>query len=200
MKIFSFAIFLCLALAIAGCSKQKSAGNSDSSPVVAQINGYKITARQLSEKASNLQKYLNVNLDVLQERKKLLDDLIATELLYRKALEDGLQNEPEFKESLATEYLRRSIKEPKITEEEVNKYFEANKNKLETIRASHILIKPKVRNEAGFKAAICAKPVPTSRRWPGSTPRTILTRTKAGIWGSFQEARWSPNSARPPSG
>ena len=125
-----------------GCKGNVDPSVSQKNPVIATVNGESITAKQFIEKAELLEKRLSVNFDIFQERKKLLDSIIATTLLSQKAKEEGLDQDIEFKEFLATQYLKRKVTSAAISDEEALKYFELNKNKYEKVKAAHILIKP----------------------------------------------------------
>ena len=134
--------FLIVLVILSGCKGNSGSSTTEKNPVVAAVNGEAITAKQFIEKAEVLENRLSVNFDVFQERKKLLDNIITSTLLSQKAREEKLDQELEFKEFLATQYLKRKVPNASISDEEALKYFELNKNKYEKIKAAHILIKP----------------------------------------------------------
>jgi parvulin-like peptidyl-prolyl isomerase len=142
-KFYIVPFFLFYLAVFPACSKKESAHLTDKGPVLATVNGEEITQDLFNQKAERLQKILSVNLDVYEEKKKLLDNIITATLLYQKAKEEKLDTELEFKEFLSTQYLKRKIPDVEVTDDEAKKYFEVNKAKYEKIRVAHILIKPK---------------------------------------------------------
>ncbi|ADD03443.1 PpiC-type peptidyl-prolyl cis-trans isomerase [Thermoanaerobacter italicus Ab9] len=98
-------------------------------------------------------------LDVVKEN--VLDSLIAQKLLLQEALknnvtvtdkeiEEEYQREKEFNKDITKEEVKNYLlinklfeeytKDVKVTEEELKKYYEDNKDRFETVKASHILV------------------------------------------------------------
>jgi len=98
-------------------------------------------------------------LDVVKEN--VLDSLIAQKLLLQEALKNNItvsdkeieeeyQREKEFNKDITKEDVKNYLlinklfeeytKDVKITEEELKKYYEDNKDQFETVKASHILV------------------------------------------------------------
>lgn len=98
-------------------------------------------------------------LDVVKEN--VLDSLIAQKLLLQEALKNNItvsdkeieeeyQREKEFNKDITKEDVKNYLlinklfeeytKDVKITEEELKKYYEDNKDRFETVKASHILV------------------------------------------------------------
>lgn len=85
---------------------------------------------------------------------KIVDELIGQELILKEAKEKKYEDEAEFKEELeiATETLLRQyavkklFDKVKVTEEDLTKYYEENKEKFKTplkVRVKHILVDDK---------------------------------------------------------
>jgi len=98
-------------------------------------------------------------LDVVKEN--VLDSLIAQKLLLQEALKNNItvtdkeieeeyQREKEFNKDITKEDVKNYLlinklfeeytKDVKVTEEELKKYYEDNKDRFETVKASHILV------------------------------------------------------------
>lgn len=86
-----------------------------------------------------------------QGQKQLLDEIIAQELLYSEALENGFEKEENFitvleqmKKSLLMQYAANKLMSSvSVSDEEVKEYFEHNKSMFtqpKTVAASHILV------------------------------------------------------------
>lgn len=140
-SLYRLAIILFI-VALSACSKGRYE-TQDKSVTLATVNGRVLTANQFRDKTERIQKHLNINLEVFEEKEKLLEDMITTELIYQKAISENFHSEPEMREIIATKYLKSKVKEPKVSLSEAKKFFEENKNKMESVRASHILIMPK---------------------------------------------------------
>jgi len=126
---------------ITSCQKVETP-SKDKSKVLAKVNNENITAYIFSEKTKDIQKHLKVNMDILATKKKILDNLIVTELIYQKALKEKFDKEIEFKDYITTNYLKRLVPPIEISDEEAMKYYKENQAQLDHIRAAHILIMP----------------------------------------------------------
>ncbi|HKZ21723.1 MAG TPA: peptidylprolyl isomerase [candidate division Zixibacteria bacterium] len=157
-KVIVGVVFLGLAYGLAW-SQTKTSGTSN---VVATINGEKITATDLQNKAKELQldKALG-QLDAGLEN-KILQDLINEKLVEQKARKMNLKTDKQFqnqlKEHLTSFALRKMYQDlvtnhVSVTDLDIVAYYEENKEKMfkqsEEIRASHILIN--VEEDTGIK-------------------------------------------------
>lgn len=118
--------------------------------ILAKVDGREITDLDLN----NLMKNLGQNAAYFQGeegRKKLVDELVMHELMYSDAIEKNLDKDEEFiavmenmKRSMLQQYsLRKMFNEIKVSEEEINEYYEAHKETFitdEMVKASHILV------------------------------------------------------------
>jgi peptidyl-prolyl cis-trans isomerase C len=118
--------------------------------IIAAVDGRNITEADLN----NLMKNLGQNAAYFQGaegRKKLVNELVMQELIYSNAIENGMDNDEEFisglmrmKKSLLQQFgLRKVFNGITVSDDEVKKYFEANRDNYaseEMVRASHILV------------------------------------------------------------
>jgi peptidyl-prolyl cis-trans isomerase C len=116
--------------------------------IIAEVNGHPITAQTLERYAR--QRNLPAEIPAKQQREMLLDELINRELIYRDAVNLGVDKTPDIKTEL--EYQRvnliagimldRSSDRFQISEEEIKKEYEKRKNELggKELKARHILL------------------------------------------------------------
>lgn len=122
------------------CEKQRTRGKA-----VATVNKRNISMTSFEKALAKLGHYPGKDFSTLGPRKELLKELIDEELLFQKALKDRVfENSDHLRREMAREYLRQKIvlHNYKITDKEIEKEFEKNREDMERIRASHILIKP----------------------------------------------------------
>lgn len=133
--------------------KSKTEDTAKGNSILAEVNGIKITLgdfdKEVSSVPASYQGMINAN------KKKFLDDLILQELLYQEAVKNKLDKDKEVaktmerlkKKVLAQKLLEKEVIElPKVSEEDMKKYYEENKDAYkvpEQINAAHILIKVK---------------------------------------------------------
>jgi len=126
----------------------------DSSPVLAEIGGVKITQddydRQVQAYPEDIQKALRKREDL---RKRLLKRIVQIKVLSDIAREKKIDQIPEVRERikmtiddlLTKEVLQREVMDKvKVTEEDMREYYRANKDAFgipEKVKARHILIK-----------------------------------------------------------
>jgi peptidyl-prolyl cis-trans isomerase C len=144
-------------IALAGCSgKGSNEAKKDtkpSGPVLAEVAGTAITVDAFKKEMENLPPYLKPMTETAEGKKEMLETMIIRELILQEAAKSGLENTPavkdkleELKKRLVVEaYLKQKVEEQaKVTDEELKKFYEANKDKFKTgdqVRASHILVK-----------------------------------------------------------
>ena len=138
-----------VALPIAGWAQAKQQANDKPSTVVARVNGYEITAREVALAGEDVAPQLK---DVPPKMRYplLVQYLIERHLLAQKALKEGLANSEEYKrrlrfyqyKALRDAYFTTKIK-PRVTREKVKEIYERETKKVkpvERIRARHILV------------------------------------------------------------
>ncbi|OON92697.1 MAG: peptidylprolyl isomerase [Epulopiscium sp. Nele67-Bin002] len=121
--------------------------------VVATVNGKDITEKDVNSLLRSLGQQ-GASLRGPEGRKKLIDELVAQELFYLNALEQGDDKDEEFlialeemKVSLLKQYALNKVVAPiSATDDEVREYFDTNKQMFvqpPVAKASHILVKTK---------------------------------------------------------
>lgn len=119
--------------------------------VIAKVGNIEITKQQMINIIRSLPQQQAMEVSTQAGAKKLLDEMIAGELLYLDALDNNLQADEEFKKTLeeATHGLlqryaiQKLLQDVTATDEEIRDYFEKNKNKFisqDQLRARHILV------------------------------------------------------------
>jgi len=118
--------------------------------IIAKVDGREITETDLNSLTKNLGQS-SAYFQGAGGRKKLIDELIMQELVYSYSVENELEKEDEFitalnnmKKSLLKQYgLRKIFNSITISDDEIKKYYEKNKQKYkneEMVSASHILV------------------------------------------------------------
>jgi len=124
---------------------------ADDSEVLVKIGEDVITVKDLKDRISALPPFFRAIYRTEESRRKLLESLINTELYSKEAERLGLDKDPaikkrleyERKRLLSNEFIQRYTKVT-VTEEEVRRYYQENKDKFKTpeqISARHILVK-----------------------------------------------------------
>lgn len=123
---------------------------SANAEVYAKVDGEEITEKDLA-----FLRQAMPNLDIAnlpkEMKDKAIEQAIERKLLTREAKKDKLENTQEFKDALAEFkdtmilelWMRKQIEEVKISESEIKKHYNTNKDKLiqpETAKARHILV------------------------------------------------------------
>lgn len=119
--------------------------------VIAKVGDIEITKQHMINIIRSLPQQQAMELSTQAGAKRLLDEMIAGELLYLEAIEKGYDKDEEFQKSLAEAAhgllqryaIQKLLQDVKATEEEIKDYFERNKNKFVTPdqrRARHILV------------------------------------------------------------
>jgi peptidyl-prolyl cis-trans isomerase C len=128
-KIF---ILVCLALLVFSCSKK------DDGKVLVTIDGDKVTLEEFNKELDRIP--ANMKMLVLTEsgKRSFLDRYVIKRLLLREAKKENIEKEKEFEDRLSEireQLLIESLLKKKVsmnintTEEELKKYYEANKDK-----------------------------------------------------------------------
>nr|MBN2278520.1 peptidylprolyl isomerase [candidate division Zixibacteria bacterium] len=137
-----FVLFIFGAIMLNGCG-------SDDDPVIAKVDGEKITARELNDIFNRSgQKFASFD-EELQNRRQILDSLIIQRLLIKEAYKKNIDESEEVKRIvlgnkdrfLLDAFYKKMVIDPvQITDEDVKDFY----NKLEyKVQASHILVHSK---------------------------------------------------------
>lgn len=119
--------------------------------VIAKVGNIEITKQHMINIIRSLPQQQAMEVSSQAGAKRLLDEMIAGELLYLDALDHSFQEEEEFKKTLeeATHGLlqryaiQKLLQDVTATDEELHSYFERNKSKFissDQLRARHILV------------------------------------------------------------
>lgn len=119
--------------------------------VIAKVGDIEITKQHMINIIRSLPQQQAMEISTQAGAKRLLDEMVAGELLYLDALENNFDQEEEFLKTLeeATHGLlqryaiQKLLQDVSATDEEIKNYFNRNKNKFVTPdqrRASHILV------------------------------------------------------------
>lgn len=117
--------------------------------VLATVNGVQITVEEFEEAAGRKTPESG---DALSdaEKQEVLDRLVAEKLLYKAALEQGLDKDPKVQKVMVNTLLREvvysQVRNSDFTDEELQAYYEANKDEFvvpEKVQIKRILIKVK---------------------------------------------------------
>jgi peptidyl-prolyl cis-trans isomerase C len=145
------AVVFAILLAVAACSKKSEVGQQG--PYLAKIDGTTITQDDYDREFQSLPDYAKQIFADPSGREKFLNEIINKELLYKDALNKGLDKTPEFsrkvddfrKLTLVSAVFEKEIMATaKVTDQDVKDYYEKNKAEfmpVKEIKASHILVK-----------------------------------------------------------
>jgi parvulin-like peptidyl-prolyl isomerase len=128
-------------------SGEASAAPAELAPgVLARVDGMLVSSSDFQQAARRRAATRGGSLS-LDERRELLDELVAEMLLYQAALARGLEQDPQVRRLMARLQYQREIAEnvPKaFPEDELQRYYEANQDEFavpEGVRIRRILIK-----------------------------------------------------------
>jgi peptidyl-prolyl cis-trans isomerase C len=139
-------------LGLAAC-KPATEQSKEQSKTLAEVNGSVITVQDLKNEVDRLPPYLKPMAQSLDGRKELLERVIARTIMLEEAKKAGVDKSKEVaerledlrKELIVATYLKQKVeKEAQLTDDEMKKYYDENKEKFKTgaqVRASHILVK-----------------------------------------------------------
>jgi len=119
--------------------------------VLAKVNGKEITEADIQSAIARFPRERQAFFATEQGKQQLLDQFIAFELYYNHAKDTGIENSEKFiqameiakKEILTQMAIDNVLSEVKVTDKEVEDYYEANKQMFktgETVEARHILV------------------------------------------------------------
>jgi peptidyl-prolyl cis-trans isomerase C len=132
---------------VLGCIQN---GNTEG-PIIAKVNDAVITKEDFLRSLDSLPGWAKDRFSSKEGKKQFLEELIKRELLYQEAERIGLDKDKEFLEkledfkkmTLLSILIKREIEEKAVvSDEEVKKYYDNNKEEFRTdmVRASHILV------------------------------------------------------------
>lgn len=141
-------ILICVAVFVSGCTPK---GDSED-PVIAKIDGTKITKKDFLNKLNRLPEWARGRFQDKEGKEQFLDELIKQELLYQEAKKAGLHRDKEFqarveefkKMDLIGALLKKEVDEKvKVDDKKVKDFYDKNPSSFkvgEEVKASHILL------------------------------------------------------------
>ncbi len=143
-----------MVLTLSGCQT-----SYDKSKTIALVNREPITVSELEQALLKVDQHTVNRFESDDEKKELAQELIEQELLFQKALEDKIHHRSlDIKSIIVATYLKEFVSkiafEP--TKTQVEEHFHQNKDKIESVRVSHILIRVdpnQIKREASLKKA-----------------------------------------------
>jgi len=139
-----------LAISLVAC---KPGEGKKEGKTLAEVDGKTITTEDFKNEVDRLPPYLKPMVQSSEGRKELLDSMIVREILLEQAKKDGVDKSKDVSDRLddlrkrliVETYLKKKVEaEAKVTDEEMKKFYDENKDKFKTgdqVRASHILVK-----------------------------------------------------------
>ncbi|MCX7793760.1 MAG: SurA N-terminal domain-containing protein [Thermodesulfovibrionales bacterium] len=124
-------ISIILLLAIAGCGEKKSSG-----PVVAKVNDTAITKEDVMRKLDTLPPYAQQFFQGPQGMKRLVDELVKTEVLYAEAKKKGYDRDKEYRDQVE-EFKKQYQREL----ERLQKEYKSRVEEFQKIAAIRLLLK-----------------------------------------------------------
>lgn len=138
-----------------GCTSK----GSSTSPVLAEINGTKITKEYFIKEINRVPEWARGRFQNEEGRKEFLEEIIKKELLYQDAMKKGLHKDQEFEQrveefkkmTLISVLLKKEIEEKqKVDTKEVREYYDKNPDEFKVgleVRAKHILVETEAEAE-----------------------------------------------------
>lgn len=119
--------------------------------ILAVVNGREIKDKDINEAIARFPKERQGFLSSDEGRKQLLDQIISFELIYADSVDNGLENDDDYKkqleimkkEMLTQLGIKKVLDTVKISDEEVKAYYDANKSLFKSqgsVSAKHILV------------------------------------------------------------
>lgn len=130
-------------------SSSSSSSKADVGEVLATVNGVQIGVSDFEEAAARKTPESGDSLSA-EEKQEVLDRLVEEKLLYKAALEKGLDQDPKVQKVMVNTLLREvvyaNVRNSDFSDEELQAYYEANKDDFvvpEKVQIKRILIKIK---------------------------------------------------------
>lgn len=167
--------------------------------IIAQVEGVEITKQEMINIIRNLPQEQAMEVSTQEGRMRLLDEMVAGELLYLDATEHHFEAEEAFqknmedaKRGLLQRYaIQRLLQDIVVTDAEIEAYYKKNANRFlstEQVRARHILVaaeeeaqKIKGEIEGGLDFSEAAKKY-----------STCPSKERGGDLGAFSKGRMVP--------
>jgi len=126
-----------------------TAAADDIGEVLATVNGIQVGSKEFEEAASRRTPESGDSLSI-DEKKEVMDRLVEEKLLYKAALEKGLDKDPKVQKVMVNTLLREvvyaNVRNSDFTDQELETYFEAHKDDFvvpEKVQIKRILVKVK---------------------------------------------------------
>lgn len=155
-------------------------GGEASGEVLATVNGVSITVEEFESAAARKTPEEGSSLSEA-EKQEVLDRLVAEKLLYKQALAKGLDKDPKVQKVMVNTLLREdvyaNVRNSDFTDEELQAYFEANKDEFvvpEKVQIKRILVKVNDDRTDEEAAALAAK-VKGELKGDGSNFKEVAT-------------------------
>jgi peptidyl-prolyl cis-trans isomerase C len=167
--------------------------------ILATVNGKEITKKDIDESISRFPADRQQYISSEEGRKQLLEQIISFELIYNEAKDTGLENDPEYKyqadamkrEILTQLAIKKVLSEVKVTEDEVNDYYKANKEAFtapKQVHAKHILVDTEEKALQIKKELDAGKAFEEAAKEYSSCP----SKEQGGDLGSFSRGQMVP--------
>lgn len=137
-------------LFVAACQQHQAVDTSDN---VAVVNKVSISKNAFEKQLEELAKRRTSRMFTDDQKKEILQEMVDFELILQQAMkEDFAASSDTVKKLIVAEYLRARInKKIAVSEAEINQYYKENKDVIDTICVSHILVDIKQRDDAAAK-------------------------------------------------
>lgn len=144
---------MALALTLCACKPATTEQAKKEGKTLAEVNGNVITTQDFQTEIDRLPPYLKPMVQSSEGKKELLDSMVVREIILEQARKDGIDKDKEVadrmedlrKRLIVETYLKRKVeKEAQISDAEMKKFYDENKEKFKTgdqVKASHILVK-----------------------------------------------------------
>jgi peptidyl-prolyl cis-trans isomerase C len=153
---------------LAGCCSRDSgkAGASGSAPkdgkVLATVGKTTITLQEMQDRLNRQNPYIKARFSDPAKRKEFLDTMVRGEVLYQKAIELGIDKDPEIMDRVKGEIIQKMIyrefdekmKDSLVPADDIKKYYNehlSDYNKAEAVWVKIIQAKDKAKAEAALK-------------------------------------------------
>ncbi len=153
MKTIGTLLSLFMVLTLTYSCQTKSQKKASHGSVLATVNQEEIHEKELKRQSMIKAHSLKDISDETEKKKVLLNDLIDDEVLFQEAIKEDFHRKESIKRQIVRHFLNEKMRTKfKPSDEELQKYYEAHKDELQRIRASHILIKPEKKNDPESEA------------------------------------------------
>ena len=150
-KLVAAAMVSVMSLSVVGCNMIEQTAESKAKTVLAKVGDKEISNIDIDHALQGLDPYQAQQFQTEEGRKYVLEDLVNQELLYMYAKENKIDENEDFRKEMAEieknvlkQYvINQILTEVKLTDEEKQAFYEANKANFsnpETANAKHILV------------------------------------------------------------